>query len=657
MHIGEEVEHGVVVHKDRLHRDLARRHDEGVPAAALVGQRERLAVLVQHGQAFEGVALVGGCRDGHSVALGRGLGRNGHGAVLYIIYRYRIARCGDASAASSTATAAAGGRTSGKGCFGNGTAIHVCLDRNRLDRGGRGQADRTAVNRAGAGRRCAIRCVINGRTGCCAVNLHHLRTTEAGRAVRLEYRRCNGQLGSGLRAAGHRTCLLRIGFRDSHIAGIFRVRRTVRLGVDCGILFPVEAVLRVFHLRNGRCERLLVIIECKTKGKCSRSRRTVCLFDHLGNSSHRTEFLTALYHRGDGLADIVRSQRVLVGIGCDRDVFTAAIPLIGQGAGVIRTGQRCRQLLSKLRSTVDLERSGERRALLQLQGFAFLIIDYGVTRHIRVEKAAVIRVAGFGQGIRCFVGLQRRYGNADVSVGCHIFIQNSSRGNITARPLECKAEVSLCIAGYLAAGQGSCRCFIRHPYAIAAVAGNFAAADGKVAPNHIYAMRHISISDSGVIADFAAVNVNLIASCINRGGIVLTCIRCHLVAADFTAVHIKYTRNTCFSIVQSTGAGAVYINNRLCICRTVRNLTAVHIKCTAIQLYCARIGSVIRYLAAAAAADLAAKEIERAVPQALEQRRIRFPAIRNLNDPAGLSLRAVADREAGAFLQINTTKA
>lgn len=169
-------------------------------------------------------------------------------------------------------------------------------------------------------------------------------------------------------------------------------------------------------------------------------------------------------------------------------------------------------------------------------------------------------------------------------------------------------------------------------------------------------MRHISISDSGVIADFAAVNVNLIASCINRGGIVLTCIRCHLVAADFTAVHIKYTRNIRLSLIKSTGAGAVYINNRLCICRTVRNLTAVHIKCTAIQLYCARIGSVIRYLAAAAAADLAAKEIERAVPQALEQCRIRFPVIRNLNDLAGLSLRAVADREAGVVSQINTAK-
>ena len=93
VNVGEEVEHGVVVHKDCLHRDLACRHDEGVLAAALLGQLERLTVLVQHGQAFEDVALVGGCRDGHSVALGHRLGRYSDSAVLYIIYRYRIAGC------------------------------------------------------------------------------------------------------------------------------------------------------------------------------------------------------------------------------------------------------------------------------------------------------------------------------------------------------------------------------------------------------------------------------------------------------------------------------------------------------------------------------------------------------------------------------------
>ena len=113
MHIGEEVEHSVVVHKDRLHRDLARRHDEGVPAAAFVGQRERLAVLVQHGQAFEGVALVGGHGDGHSVALGGGLGRNGHGAVLIDAGRDLGVGNGDASAAASTTAAAAGGTAAG----------------------------------------------------------------------------------------------------------------------------------------------------------------------------------------------------------------------------------------------------------------------------------------------------------------------------------------------------------------------------------------------------------------------------------------------------------------------------------------------------------------------------------------------------------------
>ena len=405
----------------------------------------------------------------------------------------------------------------------------------------------------------------------------------------------------------------------------------------------------------------MVLIECKTKGKCSRSRRTVCFFDHLGNSSYRTEFRTALYHRGDRLADIVRSQRVLIGIGCNRRVFTAAIPLIGQGAGVIRIGQSCRQFLSKLRSTVDLERSGERCALLQLQGFAFLIIDYGITSHIRVEKAAVIRVAGFGQGIWYFIVLQRRYADADVGVGCHVFIQNNTwsiiKYIVTIAPPEYEAEVSLCITGYPTAGQDSFRFVIRHTYAIAAVAGDFTAADGKVTPNHIYAMRHIAISGSGVIANFSSIDINITVGCINRGSIVLTLIWCHLVSADFTAIHIKCTRNIRLPLIKSTGAGAVYINNRLCICRTVRNLTAVHIKCTAIQLYCTRIGSVIRHFAAAAAADFAAEKIERAVPQALEQCRIRFPVIRNLDNLAGLSLRAVADREAGAVSQINTVKA
>ena len=134
MHVGEEVEHGVVIHKDRLHRDLARRHDKGVPAAALVGQFECLAVLVQHGQTFKGVALVGGCRDDHSVALGCGFGRYGDSAVLYIIYRYRIAGCGEAAA--SSATAAAGGTAAGgRVCDANDNLlfhdhIGVCVDRS-----------------------------------------------------------------------------------------------------------------------------------------------------------------------------------------------------------------------------------------------------------------------------------------------------------------------------------------------------------------------------------------------------------------------------------------------------------------------------------------------------------------------------------------------
>ena len=38
-------------------------------------------------------------------------------------------------------------------------------------------------------------------------------------------------------------------------------------------------------------------------------------------------------------------------------------------------------------------------------------------------------------------------------------------------------------------------------------------------------MRHIVISDSGVIADFSPIDINIIAGCINRGGILLTCLQ------------------------------------------------------------------------------------------------------------------------------------
>ena len=48
MHVGEEVEHGVVIHKDCLHRDLARRHGKGILATALVGQLNFPAVLIDN---------------------------------------------------------------------------------------------------------------------------------------------------------------------------------------------------------------------------------------------------------------------------------------------------------------------------------------------------------------------------------------------------------------------------------------------------------------------------------------------------------------------------------------------------------------------------------------------------------------------------------
>ena len=59
VHIGEEVEHGVIIHKDRLHRDLARRHDEGVLSAALVGQLNFPAVLVDNLDSTQLIPLSG----------------------------------------------------------------------------------------------------------------------------------------------------------------------------------------------------------------------------------------------------------------------------------------------------------------------------------------------------------------------------------------------------------------------------------------------------------------------------------------------------------------------------------------------------------------------------------------------------------------------
>ena len=59
VHIGEEVEHGVVIHKDRLHRDLARRHGKGILATALVGQLNFPAVLIDNLDSTQIIPLSG----------------------------------------------------------------------------------------------------------------------------------------------------------------------------------------------------------------------------------------------------------------------------------------------------------------------------------------------------------------------------------------------------------------------------------------------------------------------------------------------------------------------------------------------------------------------------------------------------------------------
>ena len=62
--------------------DFGCRHGEGVLAIALVDQLHSIAAGVLHGNGVQLVALVRGDGDGHAVALGGVLGRNGHIAVL-----------------------------------------------------------------------------------------------------------------------------------------------------------------------------------------------------------------------------------------------------------------------------------------------------------------------------------------------------------------------------------------------------------------------------------------------------------------------------------------------------------------------------------------------------------------------------------------------
>ena len=66
----------------RLDLHLATGHGEGVLAVALVGELQRIALAVQHGDGADLVAAVRLDGDGHPVALGGVLGADGHIAVL-----------------------------------------------------------------------------------------------------------------------------------------------------------------------------------------------------------------------------------------------------------------------------------------------------------------------------------------------------------------------------------------------------------------------------------------------------------------------------------------------------------------------------------------------------------------------------------------------
>ena len=95
--VDEEVEHRIVVHERRRDGHGAGRHGEGVLTAALVGQVERVAVLVGDRQRFERIALIGRDGDGHSAALGGRLRADGDAAVHAVRGRNVIARRGGGS--------------------------------------------------------------------------------------------------------------------------------------------------------------------------------------------------------------------------------------------------------------------------------------------------------------------------------------------------------------------------------------------------------------------------------------------------------------------------------------------------------------------------------------------------------------------------------
>ena len=106
---------------------------------------------------------------------------------------------------------------------------------------------------------------------------------------------------------------------------------------------------------------VVVAAVCAGNGSHAGSRRAVRL-DNSGSSSagDLTSLNIAGDLHGDGLADVVCNQRVLAGgIGCNFGSLTAAIPLVGQSAGVVGAGEGSGQLLVKLQGAGDACRAGE----------------------------------------------------------------------------------------------------------------------------------------------------------------------------------------------------------------------------------------------------------------------------------------------------------
>lgn len=100
-YVVEEVENAVVLHEGRLDLHLARRHGEGVFAAALVDELQIIAVLVGDGNGFQHIAAVRLYRNRYGAARRGVLRADSHRAVVCLIWNADRIAGGTATPAST----------------------------------------------------------------------------------------------------------------------------------------------------------------------------------------------------------------------------------------------------------------------------------------------------------------------------------------------------------------------------------------------------------------------------------------------------------------------------------------------------------------------------------------------------------------------------